>query len=357
MTKGPVKRTQIKAGRYYHVRAEGSKRIWTPLSLVSEGLGALYTALAALERDRLADDRMPALIIDWQRDVMIRHAAKTQRDDVARCAVVSRSFAEFRAGQVTAPDVAEFLASWRDKPRTHNAYRSLLGELMRYAIERGYRVDNPVQHLRTARTTARGRYLSDSELRRIKVAGMRGEDGRPTRSGRTLAALIDVLYLTGQRPSDVLALRWQRDPEDPDAPHVCDAGLRFRPSKTRKSTGAAVLIEWTPRLRDAVQRLRAIHAERQLSKRMEQRHVSGYLFGTVAGKELTYWGASSQWRRAVKRAGVPDAELRDIRAKALTDKDAAEGMGAAQRMGAHSTQAQTADYIRHRTPRRTGATR
>ena len=351
-------RVFAKHGRYYLVRADGQRRIWQPLTRVQDGLPDLYRALSTLERARIADDRMPAVVADWQRDVMVRHAAKTQIDDIARCRVVANAFAEFRAAQVSAPDVAEFLLTWRDdRPRTHNAYRALVGELLRYAVERGYRTDNPVAHLRTMRVQARTRYISDSELRRIKVAGLRGADGRPTRAGRMLAALVDIAYLTGQRIGDLLELRWERDADESDAPHVADEGLRFRPQKTRQSTGASIVIEWTPRLRDAVERVRALQAERLLRRRADQRVISGYLFTTIGGRQLSYWGASSMWRRAVQRAGVAGVHLHDVRAKALTDKDASEGMQAAKTMGAHSTEAQTADYVRHRTARKTRATR
>lgn len=342
---------------YYRVRADGKKRVWIKLSAIKEGLPGLYDALARLLATQLADDRMPAVIAAWQRDVMPRHAPKTQIDDRAQCRVIAGSFVEFRAGQVQAPDVADFLAPLRARPRTHNAYRGMLRELLRYSIERGYRTDNPVDHIRTLPTPARTRYISDSELRRIKVGGLYGDDGRPTRSGRMLAALIDVAYLTGQRIGDLLELRWERDDDEPDAPHVTDAGLRFRPSKTRAKTGAAVLISWTPRLRDAVDRLRRLQAERLLKRRMSQRLVSGYLFTAQDGKAISYSGAISAWRRAVKRAGVRDVHFHDLRAKALTDKERREGMQAARTMGTHATEAQTADYVRAHGTRETGATR
>lgn len=44
-------------------------------------------------------------------------------------------------------------------------------------------------------------------------------------------------------------------------------------------------------------------------------------------------------------------------AKALTDKEAREGMQAARTMGAHSTEQQTSAYVRNRSARKTGATR
>lgn len=342
---------------YWRVRAQGKKRVWSKLSLIADGLPALYAELARVMAEGVAEDRMPAVIASWQRDVMPQHADKTRRDEVAMCKVIADSFAEFRAGQVQAPDVADFLAAFASKPRTFNGYRGMLREIMRYSIVRGFRTDNPVLHIRTMRTKKRDRYLTDSELRRIKVGGIYGDDGLKTRSGRMLAALIDVAYLTGQRIGDLLELRWERDADDADAPHVCDAGLRFRPEKTRASTRAAVLIRWTPRLRDAVDRVRKLQAERLLKRRADQRVVSGFLFTGQDGTQLTYWGARSAWNRAAKRAGVKDARIHDMRAKALTDKDQAEGIGAARTMGAHSTETQTADYIRGRKPRETGATR
>jgi integrase len=342
---------------YYRVRAAGKKRIWIKLSRTADGLPALYQALADLLATDVCDDRIPAVIAAWQRDVMPRHAAKTQVDERAQCRVIAESFAEFRAADVQAPDVADFLQPLRARPRTHNAYRGMLRELLRYSIERGHRTDNPVQHIKTLPTPARTRYITDSELRRIKVGAIYGDDGRRTRSGTMIAALIDLAYLTGQRIGDLLDLRWERDADDLDAPHVTAAGLRFRPGKTRGSTGAAVVIEWSPRLRDAVDRIKRLQAERLLKRRASQRLVSGYLVTGQDGKKLSYWGAGSAWKRAVKRAGIKGVHLHDVRAKALTDKEQREGMQAARTMGAHATEAQTADYVRAHSARSTGATR
>lgn len=347
----------LKHGRYYRVRADGKRRVWLPMTREREGLPALYMKLAELERAAVADDRMASLITDWQKSVMVRHAVKTQVNEIARCAVIAKAFAEFRAGQVQAPDASEFLQQFRDRPRTHNLYRALLRELMRYAIERGYRTDNPIAALRTMTEKARSRYITDSELRRIKVGGIYGDDGKRTRSGLMLAALIDMAYLTGQRISDLLALQWDRDPAKPDEPHVARDGLRFKPSKTRGSTGAAVLIEWTPRLRAVVDRLIAMRSARMLKARASQRVRSSHLFTTQAGSALTYSGASTAWKRAVKRAKVLDVHFHDLRAKALTDKERTDGMQAARTMGTHSTEAQTSDYVRARTGARTKATR
>lgn len=337
--KGPVKGTRIDCGRYFLLTREGDKRKWIPLTRVTEGLPAFYRALADA-KDAVSTTRtMPQLVADWERDVMAAHAAKTQRDEQARGKVIAESFEAFMPDQVTAPDVAEFLSHYRDRPRTHNAYRSQLAELMRYAMERGLRDPgtNPVTAVvRTMRTPARTRYITDSELRRIKVAGMRGDDGRTTRSGPMLCALIDMAYLTGQRISDLLSLEWgQFGPN----------GIAFQTAKT----GALVLIGWSPRLRDVERRLRQLRVDREA--------FTPKVFTTQDGQPYTYWGASTAWRRAVKRAGIGDCHFHDLRAKALTDKDSREGTQAARTMGAHTTDAQTAEYVRHKTARKTGATR
>lgn len=342
-TKGPAKGTRIAGGRYYLVRADGPRRVWVPLTRVDEGLPAFYAALsAALNRPTVPDDAMAQVIAAWQSDVMPRHAPKTQRDERAVCATIAASFVEFRACDVRPPDVADYLQAFRAKPRTHNAHRAMLRELMRYAEERGWREagSNPVAPIRTQSTPPRTRYITDSELRRIKVAAMTGDDGLRTRSGPMLCALIDMAYLTGQRIGDLLALEWADLGAD---------GVRFTPGKTASSTAASVVIEWTPRLRDVERRLHEL--------RVARRGFAPQVFTTQDGRAYTYWGASTAWRRAVKRAGIRDCHFHDLRAKALTDVEAAHGMQAARRMGTHSTEQQTAEYTRKRAGSRTRATR
>jgi integrase len=360
MKRDDIPRGVFPKGRWYYlVVAVGPKRVWIKLSKIADGLPALYIALAREKEAARGITNMPSLVAAWQTEVMPGRGEKTQTDDKARCKLIAEAFAEFTPADVDAPACAEFLKGYKPKPRTHNAFRSLLRELMRFAEEKGLRPSgsNPLQSVRTMSTPPRTRYITDSEMRRIKVGGIYGDDGRRTRSGLMLAALVDMAYLTGQDIGMLLDLRWTRDPFDHDAPHVADAGLFFRRAKVQKTTGAAVLVQWTPRLRDVVQRLKVMRAERQLKKRATQRVVTDYLFTTQGGKQLTYSGAASAWRRAVKRAGVPRVMFRDLRAKALTDKEEREGMQAARHMGAHATEAQTADYVRQRAPRKTGATR
>lgn len=332
-------RVYIKDGSYWHVASIGKKRKWMKLCRVREGLPAMYLALAKLTADKGLDDMVPKLVADWQATVGIKREKKTRDDDAFRCREVSDAFAEFRAEEIRPPDVNGFLADFKETPRTFNAYRSLLRELMRFAEEKGFRPagSNPTAAIKPMKTHARNRYITDSELRRIKVGAMVGKDGQLTRSGPMICALIDLAYLTGQRIGDLLGLQWSA---------IGQEGITFKPAKLQGSTKVAVLIEWTPRLREVVERLKAF--KRQNIK---------FVITTQEGQPYKYHGAGIAWTRATERAGIKDAHFHDLRAKALTDKDRAEGMGAARTMGGHATENQTADYVRHKTAKRTSATR
>lgn len=324
-----------KHGAYYLVK----NNKWTRLSNIKDGLPTLYRALSEIETKDILSDTMPTLISDWLKNISVGRSKKTQANDAYQCRTVSKAFVEFRAADVKPPDVVEFLNVFKNMPRTYNAYRSLLRELMRYAEEKGLREpkSNPIDSLRTISIRPRDRYITDSELRKIKVAAIYGEDGRRTRSGLMICALIDLAYLTGQRIGDLLKLEWSK---------ISKAGIEFQPSKIQGSTGGRVLIEWTPKLADVITRLKSIN----------QAHCQ-FVLCTQDNQPYTYSGASIAWKRALKRAKIKNCHFHDIRAKALTDVDHARGMVEAQKMGAHSTQSQTADYVRHKTARKTAATR
>lgn len=341
---------QVKGGRYYLVTADGKKRIWHRLCRVEKGLPELYTTLAAkrleLARPAGAADNMAALISAWETEVMPAHADTTKRDERAYGRVIADAFVEFQTvAEIETPDCSAFLAQFKTKPRTFNAYRGQLREYFRFAEEKGKRPagSNPIQSIRTMRLAPRGRYITDSELRRIKVAALRwnaGKEDLDTRSGPMLCALIDMAYLTGQAIGDLLKLEWK---------HLGRDGISFARGKVEKTTGSKVLIGWTPKLRDVERRLRAL--------RIDRRAFGVMVFVRQDGQPYTYWGASSAWRRARDRAGIKGCTFHDLKAKALTDKEAREGMRAAQAMGQHATESQTVTYVRRRSGRKTDATR
>jgi integrase len=340
----------IKHGSYWHVATVEGKREWTKLCRVKQGLPAMYLALAALKTDKKGlEDMMPKLVAAWMLEIGVKHTAKTPADDHTHNKAITNAFRDFRAGQIEPPDVTTFLKTWDHQPRSYNAYRAALRERMRYAESKGFRKagSNPVDSIPTKPVKARTRYITDSELRRIKVAANYGEDGKRTRAGHTVCAFIDMAYLTGQRFGDLLRLQWSQIGRD---------GILFEPSKLEDSTQVRILIEWTPKLRALVARLKNPPAQPTTKGKTKPVSIT-HVFTTLKGEPYTYDGMSTAWTRARDRAGIKNAHFHDLRAKALTDKDDSQSIGEARKMGGHSTEQQTSDYVRHKKPRKTPATR
>lgn len=343
---------------YYLVTAQGTKRIWTKLTKIQEGIAPLYRKLADLKARDIAPDRVPMVAALWLAD---RGETPAKNDDWAS-GVISTAFAEFRAREVSTPACIAFLKQWREKARTYNLMRFTLMDIMRFS--EGLEQDgtpfrapnsNPVASIKRMSTPARDRYPTDSEVRRIKYHALIGRPDRwghrnPTRSGPMLAALIDLAYLTGQRVGDLLELRWNKraatEGGEVVAPYIAADGIYFKPSKTEKTTGAKVLITWTPKLKAVIERIEKI-GRRNLRHVVTNQEAQPLLYSTFA---TAYW-------RACDRAGIKGLHFHDLRSKALTDTAEARGMKDAQTKGAHGTERQTADYVRRRKAQKTEATK
>jgi integrase len=346
---------------YYLVTADGKKRIWTKLTLIRDGISPLYRKLADMKARDVAPDLVPMLAVAWLKD---RGDPPNENDEWA-VREISTAFREFRAREVTTPACIEFLKQWKDKKqaRTYNLMRFSIGDLMRFA--EGKEQDgvpfrdpgtNPVPSIKRMSTPARDRYPTDSEVRRIKFHAMVGRPSRwghrtLTRSGPMLACLIDLAYLTGQRVGDLLDLRWNKRAATDEAgevvaPFIAQEGLYFKPSKTEKTTGAKVLITWTPRLKAVIARIEAV-GRRNLRHVLTNQEAQPLLYSTFA----------TAWWRACDRAGIKGLHFHDLKAKALTDTAEVRGMKDAQTKGAHSTEKQTSDYVRRRKAQKTEATR
>lgn len=348
---------------FYRVRPEGKKRVWIKISLIAAGVPAFYQELARLGATVAAPDRIPALVADWMTEVMPAHAKKTQENDRWAMNAISGDFADFRAEEVTTPKCIAFLSQYKDRPRTHNLMRQSLLELMRFAEGKAnqgkpYRLpnSNPVASIKRIPIKARDRYPTDSEVRKIKYHALVSRPGKGgyvgrNRSGPMLAALIDLAYLTGQRVGDLLDLRWTKlvamEKGEVVAPFIAPDGLHFKPSKTKGTTGAKVLIRWTPRLKAVIERIKA----------MDRKKHPMYVLTNQSGERLLYSTFATAWWRACDRAGIKNLHFHDLKAKALTDVKRARGITDANIMGAHSTEGQTVDYVREMEARETDATR
>jgi integrase len=143
---------------------------------------------------------------------------------------------------------------------------------------------------------------------------------------------LDLAYLTGQRPADVLKLA---------RADIKDGELWIQQNKT----GAKLRITIEGELA-------------QLIERIKGRKVMGLsLVNMMDGTPMSRFelrGALDRARAAAARAHpalagkIKQFQFRDLRAKAATDKDEAHGISAAQEQLGHSTAAMTKHYVRHR---------
>jgi integrase len=193
-----------------------------------------------------------------------------------------------------------------------NRVLTVLRLIFAYAVEQQLVEWNPCIGIKRHVEAKRGRYITDEELAAIRKA-----------SPRRLQLMIDILYLTGQRVGDVIALRRTA---------ISDAGIAF----VQQKTGARLVVEWIPELRAAVDAAIAL-----------QGTVQGLtLFRSRRGGPPSYNTVKDQWDLAIKRAGVSDATMHDVRAKSLTDADD-QGLNP-QALAGHTDPKMTKRYIRRR---------
>lgn len=254
---------------------------------------------------------MPALV-DEAVSAIPRLAESTRRQYRHAGRLIAKVFADFAPEQVEQRHIAQFRQALAETPNMANRCLSVLRQVFTYAVERQLVASNPAIGVTPYREAKRERLILAAEYQAIRAAA------RPR-----LQCVIDLLALTGQRVNDVLQLRREA---------LRDDGIYFRQQKT----GAQLVVRWTPELRAAVDRAKALHGNVRAFTLLHGR----------TGKAPDYRTVRDQWTRACEKAGVPDAQLRDLRAMAGTAAQA-QGLDAQKLLG-HTSPAMTKRYLRDR---------
>lgn len=153
-------------------------------------------------------------------------------------------------------------------------------------------------------------------------------------SGSSMMAVVcELAFLTGLRQTDIRLLRLEA---------IGDGLLTVRPSKTENRTGATLEFEMTPALRACLARARLLRRPRvdKGGKRVE----SVYVFASRSGAPYTVDGFQTMWARHRKACGADGLAFRDIRRTVLKEREQAEGVHAAQKLGAHASVTTTEIY-------------
>lgn len=273
MPKLPAK-MHLKHGAYYFV----SRNKWT-------NLGRDYAEALRRYADLISrkDGSVPALIDRWLAGKVVAESTRINYTLVAKR--LQTAFVAFNPDDVKPCHFYQLIAGKGISDSMASIYRSVMIGAMQLAVEEGVIERNPIREVKNYLSKKRGRYLTDTEFHAIL-----------DKASPTMGALMLVLYLTGQRISDVLSIRYSQIGED---------GIDFQQQKT----GKRLCVKWSDELRDAVAQAKALHTS-----------VKGLtLFHTRQGTIISYSTVRTLWNRAIKRSGIEDAHIHDIRAKTATD--------------------------------------
>lgn len=257
------------------------------------------------------------------KDVLPMKARRTQIDNLKELAWLYKFFDEPGAmlDDIEPLHVRQYL-DWREAKVRANREKALFSHIWNYARGKGLtNKANPCAGIKGNVESGRDIYIEDAIYSAVWES-----------ASEALRDAIDLAYLTGQRPADVLKLSHA---------DIKDGAIVIRQNKTRKLLRVAV--------------------EGQLAaviKRVCERKVVGTtLICTTAGQPLTTFmlrGAFDRARVAAEEKHpklseqIKAYQFRDLRAKAGTDKEESSGMSAAQDQLGHTTSAMTSHYVRHR---------
>jgi integrase len=288
-----LKRVYAKHGAWWFVDVA---RKWHRLGPLSMPEGEILAKLTQAKTGATADTAMTAIFARYDAEIMPRKAPRTlseQRKQLARLRAAFRAF--HSPAQVKRKHVAQYLDAHPARV-VANREISLLSHIFTKAIRWGLAESNPCTGVERNTEKARRHYASDWDF--WLAWAMAGE---------SLRILLELLYVTGQRPSDVLKIRQS---------HVGPDGLYFEQGKT----GKEITIQWSPRLRQIVAWARS------------RQTVTGlWLLADGHGQPYTYGAMAQQFGKLMRTFPGERFQLRDVRRKSGTDHPTGDHLGHADK--------------------------
>lgn len=292
-----------------------------------EPLGSDYGLAIKRWAEIEGDRKVPAATLTfrvvaeaYRREVVPTKATRTASDNLRE---LSKLLAYFDDPPVPLDgikplDVRQYLDWRKAAPVRANREKALLSHIWNWARAKGYtEKPNPCAGVHGNRERGRKVYVSDAEFQAIR-----------TQADSVTQNAMDLAYLTGQRPADVRRM---------NLTDIRDGALEVRQGKT----GALVRIAVEGELAEVILRIKNEAAGRRVASMMMLADKSGHVIGLNA--------LSRRFRAAVEAAGLAGIQLRDLRAKAATDKAEASGsMMEAQRQLGHTNVTMTQAYVRQR---------
>ncbi|KVH49029.1 tyrosine-type recombinase/integrase [Burkholderia diffusa] len=306
---------------YYYYDMGGKPRRW-------KALGGDFVEALRVYADLEQGNRAAQSLITFRHvaeryliDVLPGKAPETRRTNLLQLEKLYLFFDSPPAplDEIKPIHIRKYLDWRKNSPVAANREIALFSHIFNKAREWGATDrSNPCVGVRKHRESGRDVYIDDAAYRKLWE-----------KADVPLREAMDLAYLTGQRPADVLKL---------DERHIRDGVLEVRQNKTR----AKLRIEIVGQLASAINRI----ASRKSALKLH----STKLIVDESGKPIGPAGLRFRFDRARQAAGVEKSEFqfRDLRAKAGTDKEASEDIRGAQALLGHGSVSMTEHYVRKR---------
>lgn len=323
----PRFRVRRRGDKTYYYYDTGGRKSRKEIPLGSD-YGLAIMKYAEFERDRTADARVREVITfkyvadRYLVEVVPTKSPATQKDNLRELKNLLTFFDDPPAPlEAIQPQHVRQYLRWRSSaPVRANREKALLSAIWNFAREMGYTaLANPCAGVKGNKEKGRDVYIEDAVYLAVYEKADLG-----------LRDAMDLAYLTGQRVTDV-RLMDERD--------IRDGQIWV----TQAKTGIRQRIELVGELAALIARIKARKAGHKIR--------STRLIVTEDGEPMTESMLRGRFDRARSAAGIAKSafQLRDLRAKAGTDKAESSGdiIQARDQLG-HTTVTMTEHYVRNR---------
>lgn len=340
-----LKSGAVWVGYYYDGRDENGKRREIPLGTDLADAKAKWAELERKPPPAGASTRMAQAWAKYIRDILPTKALKTRTEQLREIERLQGAFRGAEFDQITPAHIAQYRDGRRTKARklaggeviparpapvAANRELAVLSHFWNKAREWGYtNAPNPVQGVSKNVETPRDFYADDEVWKAVRDLAV-----------DELQVAMDLAYLTGQRPSDMLRF----GPRD-----IVDDALQIQQGKTGKKL--RIMLTDADGQRTQLGQLIDQLLERKIVATrfvVNERHQP-IRIGALRDRFNDARAAAAMQARARRQADLAERieafQFRDARAKAATD---IENIGDASKLLAHSSEALTRRVYRRR---------
>lgn len=305
---------------YYDHGVVDGKRVREPIGTDYAKAIARWAEIEGLRKEDAPQVLTFRDVADKYRAAVIpTKAERTQRDNAAELSHLLAFFDDppCPLDAIEPQHVHQYMTWRKSAPVRATREKALLSAIWNWARQQGYTANaNPCAGIKGT-TAGRKVYVEDTDFAAIYA-----------HADTVLRDCMDMAYLTGQRPADVLKITMQ---------DVRAGVVHVRQNKTGNPEEIAI----TGELAAVVERIRA--------RKLTYAVCNSRLIVNDAGRMFGVNALSRRFRKAADAAGLKALQFRDLRAKAATDKLAQSGdITQAQYLLGHSRVGTTEGYLRQR---------